>query len=116
LVWDYLIADKLTDWLIFAMMSSSRPSPFPVLGLLRYVAGITEQNNYIISEIIWNASFFFVDIATCLLGNATVNSGFQIWQLDLLDFTSCNYNYSLHNFTSHKPETCLLSPVSLQTS
>jgi hypothetical protein len=33
-----------------------------------------------------------------------------------LNFICCNYNYSLYNFTSHKPETCLLSPVSLQTS
>jgi hypothetical protein len=43
-----------------------------------------------------------------------VDSGFGnsiYWTLPV-----CNYNYSLHNVTSHKPETCLLSPVSLQTS
>jgi hypothetical protein len=34
----------------------------------------------------------------------------------LLDCTCCNYNYSLHSFTSRDPETCLLIPVSLQTS
>jgi hypothetical protein len=28
--------------------------------------------------------------------------------LDLLDFNSYNYSYSLHKFTTHKPETCLL--------
>jgi hypothetical protein len=28
--------------------------------------------------------------------------------LNLLDFNSYNYSYSVHRFTTHKPETCLL--------
>jgi hypothetical protein len=33
---------------------------------------------------------------------------FWICSLNLLDFNSYNYSYSLHRFTAHKPETCLL--------
>jgi hypothetical protein len=47
------------------------------------------------------------DIFSCLLGNGRIISGFRIWQLDLLDFTSCNYNYTLYNFITHKPKTLI---------
>jgi hypothetical protein len=41
--------------------------------------------------------------------SATVNNcGLWVWSLNLLDFNSYNYSYSLHKFTTHKPETCLL--------
>jgi hypothetical protein len=36
------------------------------------------------------------------------NCGLWISLLNILDFNSYNYNYSLHRFTTHKPETCLL--------
>jgi hypothetical protein len=48
------------------------------------------------------------DSVVCLLGNATKKLWLLDLTLDLLDFTSYNYSYSLHKFTTHKPETCLL--------
>jgi hypothetical protein len=43
-----------------------------------------------------------------LPGNATNNLWVLDLTLNLLHFTSYNYSYSLHKFTTHKAETCLL--------
>jgi hypothetical protein len=50
----------------------------------------------------------YIHIFTCLLGNATNNLWVLDLTLDLLEFNSYNYSYSLHKFTTHKPDTCLL--------
>jgi hypothetical protein len=67
---------------------------------------LKKQYETVWSEFSWHSTetsrrLFFA----CLLGNATVICGFRIWWLDLLDITSCKHNYSLHSFTTHKPET-----------
>jgi hypothetical protein len=49
-----------------------------------------------------------IHIIACLLGNATNNLWVLDLTLDLLDFNSYNYSYSLDKFATHKPETCLL--------
>jgi hypothetical protein len=47
-------------------------------------------------------------IVACYVSATVNNCGFWIWSLNLLDFNSYNYSYSLHKFTTHNPETCLL--------
>jgi hypothetical protein len=37
-----------------------------------------------------------------------ITCGFWIWSLNSLDCHGYNYSYSLHKFTTHGPETCLL--------
>jgi hypothetical protein len=52
-------------------------------------------------------------LISCILSRVRVsvtviNCGLRIWSLNLLDFIMQNYSYSLHRFTTRKPETCLL--------
>jgi hypothetical protein len=53
-------------------------------------------------------SFDFEILSRVSLVTRQITCGFWIWLLDLLDFNSYNYSYSLHRFTTRKPETCLL--------